>query len=223
MSRVASQGADGDGQEVAETATGLDMLLTDAGSGPLRRLVPPGGSALRLVANLARHPGTVTRRGGALLSELGRIALGRSEVAPAKRDKRFSDQAWTGNPLLRRSMQAHLAAAAAAQGLVADAALDWADDEKIRFAVSNLTDALAPSNNPLINPLGWKALIDTGGRSALWGVRRMASDLSSRPRIPSMIEPDAFEVGKDLAVTPGEVIFRTPAFELIQYLSLIHI
>jgi len=217
VSRTAA-GDPASNQDVADAAIGLDMLLTDAGLGPLRRLVPPGGSTLRFVSGLVRRPGALTQRSRALLGELARIAVGRSEIAPARKDKRFSDPAWTGNPLLRRTMQAHLVTAEAAQILVADAALGWADDEKIRFAVSNLSDALAPSNNPMINPLAWKALIDTGGRSALRGVRRLATDLSSSPRIPSMVEPDAFEVDKDLAVTAGEVVLRTPVFELIQYL-----
>ncbi|HEY4626413.1 MAG TPA: alpha/beta fold hydrolase, partial [Blastococcus sp.] len=49
------------------------------------------------------------------------------------------------------------------------------------------------------------------------GLRRMVSDLLSPPRVPSMVEPDAFAVGQDLAVTPGAVVFRTPVFELIRY------
>ncbi len=203
--------------DIADTAAGLDLLLTDAALGPLRRLVPPGRTALRFASALARRPATVTRRGEQLISELFRIGLGRSQVTAAKKDKRFSDPAWTGNPLLHRTMQAHLATAHLAEGLVNDADLEWPDEEKIRFALTNLLDALEPSNNPLLNPLAWKAFIDTGGQSALRGLRRMVSELSSSPRIPSMIEPDAFAVGADLAITPGEVVLRTPVFELIQY------
>jgi polyhydroxyalkanoate synthase len=142
--------------------------------------------------------------------------VGRSEIEPHKKDKRFADPAWTGNPLLHRVMQAHIATAQTAATLVDDADLDWQDDERIRFTLSNVVDALAPSNTPL-NPLLWKAIIDTGGRNAVQGVRRMVRDLVSPPRVPSMVEPDAFTVGEDLAVTPGAVVFRTDVFELIQY------
>ena len=83
--------------------------------------------------------------------------------------------------------------------------------------LTNLIDALAPSNNPVLNPAAVKAVIDTGGRSAVTGLRHFAADMASPPRIPSMVEPDAFEVGVDLAVTPGSVVLRTPVFELIQY------
>src|SRR5580692_4484432 len=197
-------------------AAPLDLLLTDAATGALRR-VNPGGSGLRLAAALAGRPRLVAGRGRQLLGELARIAVGTSQVQPSRRDRRFSDPGWTGNPLLRRAMQAYLAAAGTAEGVVADAGLDWADSERVDFGVTNLIDALSPSNNPLLNPAALKAAIDTGGGSALAGLRHFVADMVTAPRVPSMVEPDAFEVGVDLAVTPGAVVLRTPVFELIQY------
>ncbi|RZU33387.1 PHA/PHB synthase family protein [Blastococcus saxobsidens] len=215
----ASDGAPpaGSPAQAAEAATGLDMVLVDAARGPLRRLVPPAGTALRLASALARKPDTVARRAGELAQELGRITTGRSELAPGKKDKRFADPAWSGNPLLRRAMQLHLATARTAWELIEDADLEWQDDERIRFTATNLVDALAPSNVPVLNPLSLKAAIDTGGASAVEGLRRFVRDLASPPRVPTMVEPDAFTVGEDLAVTPGAVVLRTPVFELIQY------
>jgi len=198
------------------TAAPLDLLLTDAATGMLRR-VNPGGSGLRLAAALAGRPRLVAGRGRQLLGELGRVAVGRSQVAPARRDRRFADPGWTGNPLLRRAMQAYLAAAQSAEGVVAEAGLDEKDSERIDFVLTNLIDALAPSNNPLLNPAAAKAAIDTGGGSALRGLRHFLADMAVPPRVPTMVEPDAFEVGVDLAVTPGAVVLRTPVFELIQY------
>jgi polyhydroxyalkanoate synthase len=197
-------------------AAPLDLLLTDAAIGALRR-ANPGGSGLRLAAALAGRPRLVAGRGRQLLGELARIAVGTSQVQPSRRDRRFADPGWAGNPLLRRAMQAYLAAAGTAEGVVADAGLDWADSERVGFGVTNLIDALAPSNNPLLNPAALKAAIDTGGGSALSGLRHFVADMAAAPRVPSMVEPDAFEVGVDLAVTPGSVILRTPVFELIQY------
>ena len=208
---------DGEPGRVAEVATGLDMILTDAALGPLRRLLPPVTSSVRFAAGLVRHPRAVLQHSGHLVGEWGRIGLGRSEVSPGPKDKRYADPAWSGNPLLKRAMQAHLVAAGTATQLVDDAALPWAHDERIRFSVTNIVEALAPSNNPVLNPLAWKAALDTGGRSAAAGVRRMVRDLSSAPRVPAMVEPDAFEVGTDLAASPGVVVLRTPVFELIQY------
>jgi polyhydroxyalkanoate synthase len=194
----------------------LDLLLTDAAIGMLRR-VSPGGPGLRLAAALARRPRLVAGSGRRLLGELGRIAAGTSQVEPSRRDRRFTDPGWTGNPALRRAMQAYLAAAQATQGVVAGAGLDEADAARIDFVLTNLIDAVAPSNNPLLNPAAVKAAVDTGGGSALAGLRHFASDMAAAPRVPSMVEADAFEVGVDLAVTPGSVVFRTPVFELIQY------
>ncbi|HEY4700627.1 MAG TPA: alpha/beta fold hydrolase, partial [Streptosporangiaceae bacterium] len=199
-----------------DAAAPLDFLLADAATSMLRRM-NPGGSGLRLAAALAARPRLVAGRGGQLAGELVRIAAGRSEVAPSRRDRRFADPAWAGNPLLRRTMQAYLAAAASAEGLVAEAGLEGADAERVGFVLTNLIDALAPANNPLLNPAAIKAAVDTGGGSALTGLRHFLTDMAVPPRVPSMVEPDAFEVGVDLAVTPGSVVLRTPVFELIQY------
>jgi polyhydroxyalkanoate synthase len=101
--------------------------------------------------------------------------------------------------------------------VVAEAGLDEADSERVNFVLTNLIDALSPSNNPLLNPAAIKAALDSGGGSAVTGLRSFLSDMAVPPRVPSMVEPDAFEVGVDLAVTPGSVVLRTPVFELIQY------
>jgi polyhydroxyalkanoate synthase subunit PhaC len=194
----------------------LDLLLADAATGMLRRM-NPGGYGLRLAAALAAKPRLVAGRGGQLVGELARIAVGRSQVQPSRRDRRFADPGWAGNPLLRRTMQAYLAGAETAEALVAEAGLDEADAERVGFVLTNLIDALAPSNNPVLNPAAVKAAVDTGGGSALAGLRHFLADMAVSPRVPSMVEPDAFEVGVDLAVSPGSVILRTPVFELIQY------
>ena len=193
-----------------------DLLLTDAATGMLRR-VNPGGSGLRLAAALAARPRLVAGRSRQLLGELGRITVGTSQVQPSRRDRRFADPGWAGNPLLRRVMQAYLAAAETAGGLAADADLDWADTQRVGWVLENLVDAMAPSNNPVLNPAALKAVIDTGGGSVLAGMRHFVADMAAPPRVPKMVEPDAFEVGVDLAVTPGSVVLRTPVLELIQY------
>ena len=197
-------------------AAPLDLLLTNAAIGTLRRM-NPGRSGLRLAAALASRPRLVAGRSRRLAGELGRIAVGGSQVQPSRRDRRFADPAWAGNPLLRRAMQAYLAAAETAEGVVAEAGLDNADSERVGFVLTNLIDALAPSNNPLLNPAAVKAAVDTGGGSVVAGLRHFLSDMAVPPRVPAMVEPDAFEVGVDLAVTPGSVVLRTPVFELIQY------
>jgi class II poly(R)-hydroxyalkanoic acid synthase len=200
----------------ADAAAPLDLLLTDAALGPLRRFVP-GASGIRFAANLARRPNRVVSRGRDLLGELARIGVGRSDLAPADKDRRFADEAWSQNPVFSRAVQAYLAVGEAGRGLVDDADLDWGDDQRMGFLIGNLVEAAAPSNNPLLNPTVLKAVIDSGGSNLLDGLRRLVRDFSTPPRVPAMVEPDAFEVGVDLAVTPGAVVLRTEAFELLQY------
>jgi polyhydroxyalkanoate synthase len=203
-------------EDLGDAAGALDMLLADAALGPARRFVP-GMAMVRFCAQLARQPAVLALRLGELGAELGRVATGRSELAANAKDRRFTDPAWASNPVLHRILQAYLAGVATLDGLQADTDLDWADQQRVSFLLSNLAEALAPSNNPLLNPAALKALIDTGGGSALAGARHLATDLATAPRIPAMVEPDAFAVGTDLAVTPGSVVLRTPVFELIQY------
>ena len=201
--------------EAHEAAGPLDLLLPQAATalGSFR----PQFAAARFAAQLARKPGTVARKAGLLAAELWKVAEGTSEVAPAPRDRRFADPAWRDNPLLKRIVQGYLAGGQTAEALLADAELDWQDAERMRFVMANLVAAAAPSNNPLISPVGWKAALDTGGLSAVRGIRALISDLATAPRVPSMVASDAFTIGRDLAVTPGAVVVRSDLFELIQY------
>jgi polyhydroxyalkanoate synthase len=199
-----------------ELAAPLDLLLTSSAVGMADRMMP-NTSWSRFALSLARQPRTLASRAAALSRELVSIAEGHSEVAPARGDKRFADPAWQGNPLLKRTMQAYLATNTTVNQLFSDANLDWRDAERMRFVLDVITEGLSPSNNPVLNPMGWKALIDTGGLSAIRGLRHFAGDMMSAPRVPSMVEPDAFTLGETVAVTPGSVVLRCDEFELIQY------
>ena len=194
----------------------LDALLTDASGSGLRQFLP-GRAGVVLAAKLASHPVTLTRRSLGLTRELAKVAAGRSALSPSPKDRRFQDAAWSGNPLLRRVLQAYLAAGGTVDRLLDDANLDWREDRRLRFVADNLVAALAPSNAPLLNPAALKAALDTGGRNYVVGARQFAKDMAHAPRIPQMVDPDAFTVGKDLAVTPGQVVLRTRVFELIHY------
>lgn len=216
MTPAQDAAADAQPGPAADAAGSLDLLLADAALGPARRFVP-GMAMARFAARLASRPRRLLGRLSSLGRELGQIAAGRSDLAAAPKDRRFTDPAWASNPVLHRVLQAYLAGTATLAQLQADAGLDWTDAERVSFQLGNLAEALAPSNNPVLNPAFWKAAIDSGGGSVLRGARHLADDLATRPRIPSMVDPDAFTVGVDLATTPGSVVLRTPVFELIQY------
>jgi len=138
-------------------------------------------------------------------------------LAPPKRDRRFTDPAWAENLLLRRIVQAYLAAGMTAEELAGDSALDWRDDKRVRFLVENLQEALSPSNVPLVNPGSAKAAIDTAGFNFVRGGISLLRDMATKPRIPEMVDTSSFEVGRNIAVTLGAVVLRTELIELIQY------
>ncbi|GAA3727040.1 PHA/PHB synthase family protein [Gordonia hankookensis] len=199
-----------------DIAAPLDLLLVNSTKSFTNRMTPNAAWA-RFGGSLARQPITVAETGLGLARELGAITLGRSDRTPARHDKRFADPAWSGNALLRRIEQAYLAASEAAERLYSAADLDWRDAEKVRFALDNIIEGSSPTNNPLVSPVGWKALIDTGGLSAVRGAKAFIRDMASKPRVPAMVDPDAFHVGETVATTKGAVVLRTKMFELIHY------
>ena len=97
-------------EDLVDAAGALDLVLTGAALGQLRRF-RPGPEAWRFARRLARRPGKLALRGNDLLREYFKIAVGTSEVAAGKGDRRFSDAAWSDNPVLHRLVQAYLATA----------------------------------------------------------------------------------------------------------------
>ena len=216
MNALTSKEQNGRGPRAAGQAA-LDVMLTDAAIDPgaARRLVQPG-AALKLVGNLAAKPQQVADRLGALAAELARVAAGNSELAAPKGDRRFGDRAWEQSWLFHRLMQAYLAVEDTVDGLVDDAELDWRNNQKARFMLDNLLNALAPTNFPLTNPQVLKETIDRGGSNLVRGGRRFVRD-ASKGRLPAMVDTSKFQVGGNLAVTDGSVVLHTDVFELIQY------
>jgi polyhydroxyalkanoate synthase len=196
----------------------LDVVLTDAAlePGAVGRFVDPKAVG-KTLGGLARHPSRVVRRAGGLGAELARAAVGRSRETPGKRDRRFADPAWTHNWLLHRVLQAYLATATSVDGLITDAELDWRTERRARFTASNVLDAIAPTNFPWSNPVVLKETVDQGGANLARGARRFVRDMSRSPRLPASVDTSKFEVGGNLALTPGAVVLRTDVFELIQY------
>ena len=163
---------------------------------------------------------TVNCEVGRLGLEFTRIAAGRSSVAPAKGDRRFADPAWTSNPVFRMIGQGYLASARALDRILDDLGAGEERDARVaraRFAANILTSAAAPTNFPASNPSAIKHAFDTGGASLLRGARNFVSDVRHNGGMPSMVDPGAFEVGRDLATTSGAVVARDPVGEVLQY------
>ena len=126
---------------------GLDVMLSEAAAGGPPRFVAPG-AAVKVSVGLARHPGRVASRAASLTSELRRVASGRSDIAPARGDRRFTDPAWARSWLFRRLLQGYLAVGETVDGLISDSDVDWRAERRARLAAENVIDALAPTNFP---------------------------------------------------------------------------
>ena len=153
-------------------------------------------------------------------TELGQIAAGRSEIAAGPRDRRFADPAWAQNPAFRRLSQEYLSLCESVGHLVDD--LDgtersWQDAERARFVANIVMSAAAPTNFLPSNPAALKRAFDTGGLSVARGARQWWRDVRQNGGMPSQTDRSAFEVGTDLAVTPGVVVDRDELAEVIQY------
>ena len=177
----------------------------------------PGRAGLAFGAKLARRPDRIVKRVGGLSAELARVAAGRGQAAPARGDRRFGDAAWDESPVYSRLLRSYLAAGATLDGLLADARLGEQDQRRVRFALQNVHDALAPTNYLLTNPAALRATVDERGANLVRGARNLARDMASSPRLPASVDAERFEVGVDIAATPGSVVLRTELFELIRY------
>jgi polyhydroxyalkanoate synthase subunit PhaC len=166
------------------------------------------------------HGRTVLRQTARLGAELANVLLGQSDLTPGKGDRRFGDPAWSTNPFFRRLEQGYLAWSETLEHIVDEAEASGEDHrrvERARFTVNVLTSALAPTNFFATNPAAIKRAFDTGGASLVRGARHFVSDLRNNGGMPSQVDPDAFEVGRDLAITPGAVIARDEVAEVLQY------
>ena len=178
------------------------------------------GSSPRRVAG--DHTPLVTSAATAsatLAAELVKVSLGRSTIAPDPRDRRFQDPAWATSPVYRRLGQSYLATCAAVDH-VADE-LDEAGQrmtaERTRLIGSLVTSALSPTNTLPGNPAALKRALDTGGMSVLRGSLNALDDLRRNGGMPSQVRRDSLQVGRDLAVTPGEVVQRDEYAEVLHY------
>ena len=165
----------------------------------------------------------VTRYAGdiaAAAAAAGARALGHDTpgpVEPAPKDRRFRDPAWTENPAFFMLLQGYLLWARLVNDLVSTAGLDGIDGEKAGFTAELLIDALAPTNFLATNPAAQKRFLETGGMSLVRGIGNFLDDLATNKGLPRQVDPAAFTVGVDLAVTPGKVVYRNELMELIQY------
>ena len=172
-------------------------------------------SLTKLFGASARKPAAVAARMAALGVEGLNILAGRSTLAPRQGDKRFMDPAWFTSPLHKRVMQNYLAMCREMDRLVDDLEFNRKDAARIRFVLLLFMDALAPTNT-LFNPMALKQMINSSGLSPLLGARNLIRDLSAG-EFPRQVDGSKFALGKNLATTEGQVVYRTEMFEIVQY------
>jgi polyhydroxyalkanoate synthase subunit PhaC len=148
-------------------------------------------------------------------SALGRLMgdMLESRPQPPSVDKRFTAPAWQGTHGYLASL--YLLNARYMSQLADSVEADPKTRAKVRFAVQQWVDAVAPSNYLATNPEAQQRLIETQGKSLSAGLANMLSDLE-RGRI-SQTDESAFEVGKNVATTPGDVVYQNQIIQLIQY------
>lgn len=148
--------------------------------------------------------------------ELKNVLLGKSTLVPDSDDRRFVDPAWSQNPLYRRYLQTYLAWRKELHDWIEDSSLSQQDTSRGHFVINLMTEAMSPTNGAA-NPAAVKRFFETGGKSILDGLSHLAKDLVNNGGMPSQVNMDAFEVGKNLGTTEGAVVFRNDLLELIQY------
>ena len=141
-------------------------------------------------------------------------------VTPSPNDKRFADPEWTSNQLFDFLKQAYLLTTRWANYLVSDAAdLDPHTRHKAEFYMRQIVNALSPSNFVLTNPELLRETLTSNAENLARGMRMLAEDIEAGGGILKIRQSDSamFEVGRNLAVTPGKVMYQNEVMQLLQY------
>ena len=139
-------------------------------------------------------------------------------IQPAKGDRRFVSEDWQKSPFHDFLKQSYLINTRYVNGLIDRAAGDERTRRRLSFFARQILDALSPSNYLAGNPQSLRLAMETGGESLTTGIRNLIDDIG-KGRI-SMTDEKAFEVGGNLAITPGAVIFENELIQVIQYTAL---
>jgi polyhydroxyalkanoate synthase subunit PhaC len=147
---------------------------------------------------------------------LGGVTSGAQAEEKERKDRRFAAPEWRENPIFDTIRQTYLRISDQMLGTVDEIEnVDPDTREKLRFATKSFVDAMSPSNFALTNPQVLKRTLETRGENLLKGLSNMLRDIAQGQL--TQTKPGVFEVGRNLATTPGKVIRQTPLYQLIQY------
>ena len=151
----------------------------------------------------------------ASLGLFGHLIEGRPGKESAN-DRRFTAAQWRETPIFGIIADAYLLLCEAwIKGIDAFEGLEPKQHAQLKFAARTLADAMSPSNFALTNPLVLERMFETRGENLLRGLEHMLADIGKGQLTHS--NPDAFELGSNIAATPGKVVHETPLYQLIQY------
>ena len=133
-----------------------------------------------------------------------------------RKDRRFADPQWRSQPVFTLLHQSYLLMSEKIEALAGSIEHMPKDKQaQMRFAVQSMLEALSPANFPTTNPVVLNRTLETRGQNLAKGMQHLAKD-AQRGQL-THTDPDAFELGKNIAVTPGKVVHETPLYQLIQY------
>ncbi|PHR92448.1 MAG: class II poly(R)-hydroxyalkanoic acid synthase [Robiginitomaculum sp.] len=198
------------GKKAAESTTAVNGMIGIQRGELIKSLGILVGHAIKQPAPLAKN---LVNYG----KEMGQIVRGKSELAPDRRDRRFQDPTWHKNKAYKYGLQSWLAMRNGFEGWIEDSGISRADKARANFVLEILVDSFAPTNTLLGNPAAMKRMYETGGMSVVRGIQNAYDDLRNNGGMPSMVDNSKFEVGKNLATTPGSVVFKNEMIEIIQY------
>ncbi len=140
-------------------------------------------------------------------------------IAPEKGDRRFTNPAWSEQVVFDMFKQSYLLASRYLMSLAGGADLDKQQQRKLEFFTRQMVDALSPGNFAISNPEVLKATAESKGANLVNGMKNLVGDLvegKGQLKI-SMVDKSKFEVGENIATTPGKVVYENEMMQLIQY------
>jgi polyhydroxyalkanoate synthase len=147
---------------------------------------------------------------------LGGVTAAPAAGEPERKDRRFAAPEWRDNPIFDAIRKSYLQISDQLLGTVDEIeGVDAATRERLRFATKSFVDAMSPSNFALTNPQVLKRTLETRGENLLKGLANMLEDIAAGQL--TQTKAGAFEVGRNLATTPGKIVRQTPLYQLIQY------
>jgi polyhydroxyalkanoate synthase len=139
-------------------------------------------------------------------------------IEPERGDRRFKDPSWSDQPVFDYLKQAYLLASRQTRSLIENAeGVDEPTRTRAAFFAQAYLDALSPANFAFTNPEAIRRAIETGSLSLLSGLANLLADAATEARLPQRRTSSEFELGRDLAATPGSVVFQNELMQLIQY------